>query len=606
MPIDPIIHCLQELSDYDAYERLCSAIMNGLGYEDIEPIGGRSDKGRDALFTSQSNGTATIFAYTVRQDWKVKLHQDCKSVKKHKHPCDEFVYMTTTQLTADQRDKAIEQVYEYYKFRLKIYGLERLRVQLAGNQRHLIPQHPQIFTWPYFDFRGGESTAFGRDLLLLDHHAEDYAFAHWLARRLAIQGYSVWCYGIAPMAGDTVDETVRVLIENRAVKYIPIYSTVSLSDADFRSRVSFAQSTLDGLILPAKTHEYDPTMLPSSIRKIEAADFLTSWSTGLRAVLDQLNSLQIPKKINSERGQQIALQSFIPEPLTKPEPETIWTNSFPIRKLPKTLTIYGSTSVVKNAVLKNAEDTWAYSRVDGRTFAAFAPPPESLCLTVRRQFLLGQTEEIHDKRADNVVKEIVRRSLRIKGLNAGLIWCEDREILYFPSDDNSPQRKIKYTTAGGEKSTVAVTGFRQWGSGDNATKFFYQLAPFFRILVSRDWDVSVVLRVYVRVTDSQGKLFEGKAINRRRKKVTKSWWNNHFLARVLGIIQYFGEGDEEISIGSGDYEIRIAKRPLTWQCPVSIDEEAVDRVGDFQEELAALSERTNLLDEDDSDREEQA
>ena len=598
MPIDPIIHCLQELSDYDAFERLCSAVMNGLGYEDIEPIGGRSDKGRDALFTNSSDGRSTVFAYTVRQDWKVKLTEDCEKVKKHKHSCDEFVYVTTTQLTADQRDKAIEQVHKDYKFALKVYGLERLRVQLVGNQRHLLPQHPQIFTWPYFDFRGGQSTAFGRDLLLLDHHSEDHAFALWLARRLAIQGYSVWCFGIAPMAGDTIDETVRVLIENRAAKYIPVYSPASLSDADFRSRLSLAQSTLDGLILPTKTGDYDPSLLPSNIREIEAADFSTSWGAGLRAILDQLDVLKIPRKINSDRGQQIALQSFIPEPLTKPEQETIWTNSFPITKLPKTLTIYRSTSVVKNATLKKVEDAWAYSRIDGRTLAAFEPPPESLHLTVKRQVLVGKSQEIYDKRADNVVKEIVRRSLRIKGLEVGLIWCDDREILYFPSADNSPQRSISYTTAGGKKSTVAVTGFRQWGSGENATKFFYQLAPFFRILVSRDWEVSVVLRVYVRVTDNQDKLFEGKAINRRRKRVTKSWWNDHFLARVLGIVQYFGEGDDEISVGNADHEIRIATRPLTWECSVSIDEEAVDRVGDFQEELAALSERTRWLDED--------
>ena len=606
MPIDPIIHCLQELTDYDAFERLCSAIMNGLGYDDIEPIGGKSDKGRDALFTSNGNGRSTIFAYTVRQDWKVKLDEDCKKVKKHAHPCDEFVYVTTTKLTSDQRDKAVEQVQKDYKFPLKIYGLERLRVQLVGNQRHLIPKHPQIFTWPYFEFRGGQSTAFGRDLLLLDYNVEDHAFALWLARRLAIQGYSVWCFGIAPMAGDTVDETVRVLIENRAAKYIPVFSPDSLSDADFRGRVSLAQSTLAGLILPTKTDNYDSSLLPSSIREIEAADFSTTWGTGLRAMLNQLDALQIPKKINSDRGQQIALQSFIPEPLTKPETETIWTNSFPVTHLPESLTIYRSMSVVKNSALREVEDSWAYSRIDGRTFAAFEPPPKPLCLTAKQEFMIGKSDHMFGKRPENAIKEILGRRLRIKGLEAGLIWCKDREILYFPSDDNGPQRSIGYTTAGGKKSTVAVTGFRQWGSGEHVTKFFYQLAPFFRILVSQDWETSVVLRVYVRVTDDKGELFEGKAINRRRKKVTKSWWNDHFLARVLGIIQYFSHGTDEICMGSDENEIRIATRPMTWDCPVSIDEEAVDRVGDFQDELAALSDRQNWFDEDESDGEEQA
>lgn len=45
---------------------------------------------------------------------------------------------------------------------------------------------------------------------------------------------------------------------------------------------------------------------------------------------------------------------------------------------------------------------------------------------------------------------------------------------------------------------------------------------------------------------------------------------------------------------------------MTWDCPVSIDEGAVDRAGDFQEELAALSQRHNRFDENESDMEDQA
>lgn len=66
MAADPIIYCLQELTDYDAFERLCSDVMAGLEYRDIEPLGGRSDRGRDAIFVSRANPKdITIFAYTV-------------------------------------------------------------------------------------------------------------------------------------------------------------------------------------------------------------------------------------------------------------------------------------------------------------------------------------------------------------------------------------------------------------------------------------------------------------------------------------------------------------------------------------------------------------
>ncbi len=606
MPTDPIVHCLQELTDYDAFEKLCNALMSGLGYPDIEPLGGRSDKGRDGLHFCERNNIKSIFAFSVRQDWLVKLNEDCnKIIVKYKHPCDELVYVTTANLTAAQRDKAIADVKANFGFALKIYGLERLRVQLAENQRHLIPQHPQIFCWPYFAFRGGVSTAFGRDLVVLDHVPQDQTLAVWLARRLMLEGYAVWCNGLAPMAGESIDETLRMLIENRAIKYVPVISPSALDDADFLSRVVLANGSQVGLILPARSIPYDSQRLPSQIRRLEVADFTTGWISGLGAVLNQLSTLTGIKRIESERGNDIALQSFIPEPLTKQVTEPLWTNSFEVTQLPENLYAFKSQSVIKNSELCKVEDSWAYSRIDGRTFVSFEVPPQSLNLTFRNAIRLATTESINEIPTTIAVREILRRALRIRGLELGLAWCVDREVLYFPTGDANPQRNIPYTTVNGKRSTVGVTGFRQWGSGERATKFYYQLAPSFKVTIDADKRYSVVMRIYVRVTDNKGELFSGKAIGRRRKKVTKSWWNDHFLARTLGVIQFFGDGRNEIRFGEGEDRIAISTTPLIWNCPVSIDEAAVDRIGDFQEELATLSIRNDSWEENESEEEEQ-
>lgn len=605
MPTDPIVHCLQELSDYDAFEKLCNALMSGLGYPDIEPLGGRSDKGRDGLHFCERNNVKCIFAFSVRQDWLVKLDEDCIKIKeKYNHPCDELVYVTTANLTAAQRDKAIDSVKANFGYTLKIYGLERLRVQLAENQRHLIPQHPQIFCWPYFDFRGGVSTSFGRDLVVLDYSAQDHALSVWLARRLTLEGYAVWCHGLAPMAGESIDMTMRTLIENRAIKYIPVISPEALDDADFLGRVVLANSSKDGLILPAMSKPYDGLRLPSQIRILEVADFTTGWIAGLGDVLMQLSALTGVKRIESERGYDIALQSFIPKPLTKQETEPLWTNCLEVTRLPKNLHVFRRQSVVKNNELYEVEDSWSYSRIDGRTFVSFETPPPSLNLGFHNTIELATSESISQLPTTIAVREILRRALRIRGLELGLLWCDDREILYFPSGNANPKRNINYITASGKRSTVGVTGFRQWGSGERATQYYYQLAPSFRVTVDSDKRYSIVLRIYVRVTDNKGELFSGKAIGRRRKKVTKSWWNDHFLARTLGVIQFFGDGSNEIRFGEDEDQIAISTTPLIWNCPVSIDEAAVDRIGDFQEELATLSIR-NAWDENESDEEEQ-
>jgi hypothetical protein len=78
MPPSPTKYCLQELTDYTGFESLCHDLMALEGYPKIEPLGGFNDKGRDALHLDRS-GLVTIFAYSVREDWRAKLAEDRRS-----------------------------------------------------------------------------------------------------------------------------------------------------------------------------------------------------------------------------------------------------------------------------------------------------------------------------------------------------------------------------------------------------------------------------------------------------------------------------------------------------------------------------------------------
>jgi hypothetical protein len=53
-------------------------------------------------------------------------------------------------------------------------------------------------------------------------------------------------------------------------------------------------------------------------------------------------------------------------------------------------------------------------------------------------------------------------------------------------------------------------------------------------------------------------------------------------------MQAISGGKQQIEIGSGERRVAVNTAPLEWECPVSIDLEALERVGDFQEELAAM------------------
>jgi hypothetical protein len=215
MSADRIVYCLERVSDYRDFERLCSALLAGSDYPGIDPLGGTGDEGRDAIIRADASARRIVFAYTVRGDWLTKLKSDCKRVQERAHNPDVFVFVCTEALTAADKDRARELVASKYGWELDLYDLERLRVQLVGPQRHLIAQHPSIFTTPFFPQAGGQSLAESRDTLLIDHVDVDHALATWLSRRLTLAGYRTWCRGTAPMAGENPDDSVRKLIELR-------------------------------------------------------------------------------------------------------------------------------------------------------------------------------------------------------------------------------------------------------------------------------------------------------------------------------------------------------------------------------------------------------
>lgn len=245
MSADPIVYCLERLTDYRQFERLCSDMMVGCGYGGIDPLGGPGDGGRDAIFRSSSPEGTTIFAYTVRSDWRKKLEQDCTRIREAGHQCARVVFVCTTGLTAGEKDDARAFVKQCFGWDLELYDLERIRVLLSGEQRHLVAQHPSIFCPPFFPQKAGLSISPSFDTIVIDHVAADHALASWLAKRLVLNGFQTWCSGTAPLAGETVDESIRALVDKRASQYLPILSDSSGRDPDFMERCATAGSRDD-------------------------------------------------------------------------------------------------------------------------------------------------------------------------------------------------------------------------------------------------------------------------------------------------------------------------------------------------------------------------
>ena len=132
MTADPIVYCLERLTDYAQFERLATDLMAGTDFPEIEPLGGSGDGGQDALHVHRKEGTVRVFAYSVRHDWKTKLRQDCRRIAEAKHRLDEVVFVSTRAISVQRREELRTEIRDRHGWETEFYDIERLRALLTG------------------------------------------------------------------------------------------------------------------------------------------------------------------------------------------------------------------------------------------------------------------------------------------------------------------------------------------------------------------------------------------------------------------------------------------------------------------------------------------
>ena len=589
MSADPIIYCLERVTDYMQFERLATDLMAGTDYPDIEPLGGTGDGGRDALHVDKSKGSITVFAYSVRADWDAKLRADCKRIAKGNYEAARLVFVSTRPIPTGKRERIREKVYSSYGWQLDFYDIEKIRALLTGPLNFLVQKHPSIFVSPWFERRGGEFVAQQQhDLIVIDHVREDHAFAAWLFGRLSAAGYSVWCRGLAPLVGEDEHASINAIIRQRATLYLPVLSFVSAANADLRSRIPIAGVT-DTRTVPCWLENLQQFAFDSQLRTLVPARFDLGWAGGLAELTRQLKDGSVVRPLEQEAGKMIALEAYQPEPLVSQRSERVYANVFPV-KVPMAIQVHELNSD-DSELDPMLGQHWAHVR-RGKLLFSFASPPRNAPLNKLLAYDWSSFSERFNLKSVDLVKMLVKQSLFVACYKVGFKWCDERFSFFL---NENQQQHHKYQDVDRRRTRVSFTGERSFGSGDLKSVFNYQLGPVFRISVDKYNTVSVSVRFYVRVTDREGNPLKLSMIPSRRKRVTKNWWNRQWLQRTLGVMQLLAgvvDIKGHITVGERTEAVKINVEPLSWDCPVSIDVQALDRVGDFQKELAVVYEGT--------------
>jgi hypothetical protein len=526
----------------------------------------------DTLHVDRTTGETTIFAYSVREDWRKKLDEDCSKISTHQHECARIAFLSTAAFTASARDEAIKHVNSNYGWDLDLFGLERIRVILAANTS-LLSRHSSIFCQPFFPAAGGLALSRSLDHAIVDHVDADAALAQWITRRLTLLGYSIWCRGLAPLAGSHLLNTIRTLLRQRAFIYLPVLSTSSTTDTDYTSRLLFANSLSTEhshpFVLPLFHSHFPKDRLDSETRQLQAAIFTDNWATGMRSVEKALDAAHCP------RSQGLSNLPYLPESPILAESEELFSNLFRMLRIPPVIHRYRSDTPLPESSELLLE-SWGVRAVGPTSFLSFHRPPFELVCDVGMKNVGGTLwtsfPEVEGIRCEDLLVELIRKSLYAECLRRGLAKNRHDRGIHFP-EGLIPSNHLKFTSYDGTKTFFDVVGERTHGFGDRAKKFRYHLSPVFVPKMANATHGQIIVRIRLYLTGLDGVPFPGRTGDSRRKKLCRSWWNDAWLKRTMGVMQFLSDDGQTIGIGGDEDDRLIVKAlPSTWSAPVRLDE----------------------------------
>jgi hypothetical protein len=183
-----------------------------------------------------------------------------------------------------------------------------------------------------------------RETVFLSHaNPEDNIFAGWLAAKLSLEGYRVWC-DLRSLVGGEDDfwGEIEKVIRNETAKFIFITSHESIVKRGTKRELALADGVrgVNNFVIPISAQDIDyRTELPAEISRSLLIDFRVSWAIGLSSLLKKLVEDSIPRAETSplssasrfwQEGQQIIASTVTTER------ERHWTNWFPL-ELPESI-----------------------------------------------------------------------------------------------------------------------------------------------------------------------------------------------------------------------------------------------------------------------------
>lgn len=447
-------------------------------------------------------------------------------------------------------------------------------------------------TEPDKDVIDGQQSA---DHLFISYATEDGGLAEWLTLKLTNEGYKVWCDRVKLLGGESYPRDIDKAIKTQTFRMLALISRHSLTkDNPLKERTlghSITHQRKVDFVIPLLVDDTRPDELDWMDSDLTYVPFNASWAKGLLQLTKKLESIDTPCPLpNGSKivGDWVAQQSSLTT-----NQERLWTNLFEIKAMPDF--IYKITTPMD---FKVTDPGWIFHAQSEHMLWSFEVPdskPDYIAVKWNDTRRLPYGVPPLDI-ATILIKEHVRRQ------------CLQRKAQETPDGDiflsklTAPDGWLRFTDYRGKQSRVLATGERTVAStGGTRIHYRYHLEPVFRPLL-RKYGIPVLeLQVRLHLTDMGNTALPPGIMNRRRKRIARSWWNYEWLSRVFAITTWAFDRQSVCNLAAGrGYEINVAGVPLSVTAPMGIDEKSLKLPETSEEAAQAVDDE---LDDDELDEE---
>jgi hypothetical protein len=440
-----------------------------------------------------------------------------------------------------------------------------------------------------------------RTALFISHaNPEDNVFTLWLGAKLSAAGYEVWADVLKLVAGQDWQRILEEALRNRAVKVLMVGTPTAVEKQGVRNEIQIASDTAKAIndkeyIIPLRLKEYNAPFLIVHAQRI---DFSKSWASGLKELLEVLETYKVPRAPTENAAFWRAVQLMHGKEPVQVE-ENLISNWLRFTSLPAEVHHYDFQGGINMSVKKRLLNNFPIPLVSkDRGFISFADYPSlqermpqnniQLIASCKTESFIENgwpTLGIEPWDARRHVTNMIRQGLEAVLAAKQLSYYEmaNKKLCWFGEKDVVPDSKIRFSWPNGIKGLRMVRGF----SKKRQVHWHYGFSP----QVATWPEQHIKLRGNLVFTENgETAIDDVKKMHRLRRSFTKSWRNARWRDMMLALLYWITEGAESLVIPFGEEKGAVlAIPPLTFTSPVS---------------MPVQNEEADPEDEDDPDDEE--